>query len=104
MTTGDDLSREGKVKLAHGDRLPMVRGARPWFCRHCGAQQDAEHVPPGWYDLNRHRGAMARTQRLGLYCSVACLTAMLPRLAGIDGALGDDWTKVVGVAPFGEGA
>jgi len=99
---GDAPAHAGKDKLAQHDRLPLLRGARPHFCRHCGTTQTSEHVPAGWYALGRHRGAMERTQRLGLYCSIACLTAMLPRLGGIDVALGEDWTKVVGIAPFGE--
>lgn len=81
---------ESRDKKISGDRLPANRhGTRPYYCRTCGVQVMGVMVPQGWYVLTRAAGTMSdRPIRLGLYCSIDCLEAQVPRLAGIDDDLG----------------
>lgn len=63
---------------------------RDYFCRTCGAVKVGRVIPRGWYGLTRHAGAVDRPMiRLGLYCSIECLAAQLPRLTGVGTALDD---------------
>jgi hypothetical protein len=57
-----------------------------YFCRTCGHEEKSRMVPKGWYGLSRYPGGpqVSSPQRLGLYCSIECLTDQLPRIAGID--------------------
>lgn len=47
-------------------------------------------IPRGWYTIKRHTGILDRSSmRLGLYCSIACLTQQLDRITHLEAARGD---------------
>jgi len=78
---GDDHAHRSKDLNEDGRRLPSdVRMEREYFCRTCGRVARSQMVPSGWYVLQRASGVIGRSVRLGLYCSLTCLTDMLPRL------------------------
>lgn len=90
---GDAQARRSKALITAGRRLPGdVPIAREYFCRTCGRVERGDVVPSGWYRLQRESAVIGRPVRLGLYCSMTCLTDMLPRLEGVDADLGErDW-------------
>ncbi len=89
---------EAKRLLDAGVRLsdsPAKAPSRSYFCRTCGREQTGDAIPKGWYTLTRHSGnATEKALRLGVYCSIDCLSDQLPRLAGIADHLGDRWGTV----------
>lgn len=90
------MMRAGKRLADQGRRLPENDFDTPrlWYCRSCGRRSVAVNVPAGWYSLARHTGVpMAKPQRLGVYCSVGCLSEELPRLQGTATALGEQWQE-----------
>lgn len=65
---------------------------RPFICRSCGVSVEGVHVPHGWYSLRRHNNnPTERPLRLGVYCSIACLAAQIPRLEGIEADISNRW-------------
>lgn len=90
--TAPDVVRTGKDRIESGVRLPEHTSLRPWYCRTCGKEaRPGRMVPDGWYSLARHRGEEQRAARLGVYCSLACLEAQLPRLLGIEEDAENRW-------------
>ena len=92
--TGDYLAHRGKERIERDLRLTKQRAERLFFCRGCGKEEHGRNVPESWYSLSRHGNPLTSRPilRLGLYCSLDCLTAELPRLTGIAKALGMDWS------------
>lgn len=87
--TPSDVSA-GKDAWDRGERLEPGT-PRPFFCRSCGQRTVGTHVPRGWYSLTRHAGSRPEPPiRLGLYCSVDCLSAQMPRLIGVDKDIGEN--------------
>lgn len=77
---GDERAIEGKQRMAAGERLPDGQ-PRQYFCRTCGAEAaGTDRMPSGWYALQR-ANHLTGAIRLGLYCSLDCLSRMLPRTA-----------------------
>lgn len=75
---------EERTKL-RGETPPdqLTAGSlRLFYCRSCGLEARAIHVPEGWYTMQRH--LPEDTIRLGTYCSIRCLIEQLPRLVGIE--------------------
>lgn len=86
---------EARSRLDAGERRPeFVEEVRPYFCRNCGKEARGTSIPRGWYLLARARGNWDRHQRLGLFCSSACIEGQVPRLLGIEKNLGDRWDSV----------
>jgi hypothetical protein len=78
-----------------GQRLAEYTEApRPYYCRSCGRVSVGTAIPRGWYLLARARGNWDRHQRLGLFCSAACIGGQVPRLEGVEKSLGDQWDQV----------
>lgn len=89
---GSRAATESKHRVERGDRFRRNRDhERPFYCRTCNAQQDGQYVPEGWYGLSRALGGPEKHHRLGLYCSLECLIAMMPRLRGIADQFGVSW-------------
>ena len=83
---------EARQRITTEGRLPEnTDQIRPFFCRSCGKEEHATSVPKGWYVLGRSAGPYERHQRLGLYCRAACIGAQVPRLEGVERALGEAW-------------
>lgn len=53
---------------------------RPYFCATCTLSQISTGFPSGWYVLSRSRGPELSKVKLGLYCSLECLTERVPVL------------------------
>jgi hypothetical protein len=92
---------EARARIDEGRVLPEnFEGVRPYFCRNCGLEVRSDCIPRGWYLISRARGHFQRHQRLGLFCSAACISGQVPRLEGIQTTLGDRWDKVP--SPYSE--
>src|SRR5437763_246164 len=77
-----DLIGAGRRRF---DLMSMdTAGARPersYFCRSCHLVARGRWVPAGWYLLERAVGGAGKHLRLGIYCSIDCLTAAKDELA-----------------------
>lgn len=60
-----------------------------YYCRGCSKMQEGYGVPRGWYAIARHPGSDGVTrppserpwvERLGVFCSVACIAGHIPQL------------------------
>jgi hypothetical protein len=59
---------------------------RSYYCRGCNQHREDYGVPRGWYALTRHPGSDGITrppndrpwvERLGVFCSVACIASQV---------------------------
>jgi hypothetical protein len=86
---------EARQMIQAGERRDEnFSGMRPYFCRNCGREEHSNCIPRGWYLLARAKGNFERHQRLGLFCSAACIEGQTTRLTGIEKNLGDRWDQV----------
>lgn len=70
------------------------RNNRVYWCRTCGAEETGSMVPRGWYSLTRHTAVPDRPYvRLGLFCSIDCLSQQMTRFAGIANDVGDKFDE-----------
>lgn len=90
--SGSRSAAESKRRVERGEHQDPDQ-SRPFYCRTCNAKQMSRYVPAGWYGLDRALGGPEKHQRLGLYCSLDCLIAMMPRLSGIADELGTQWVE-----------
>ena len=59
-------------------------GARTRFCATCERLSD-DDIPDGWYQISVTDSRVERTYRyLGLYCSMSCLAAAMPRMSAVE--------------------
>jgi hypothetical protein len=89
---GEELARQARAHRGPDNRqwelAQREREPRPYFCRNCGEERLGIYVPADWYTLTRAPDAVGdRSIRLGVYCSLACLEAYLPRLSGMEAVL-----------------
>lgn len=59
------------------------RDERVYFCRQCGKDVKGFYIPFGWYTIQRSQPVPLRPLRLGMFCSIVCLSQQMPRLIGI---------------------
>ena len=86
---------DARSRIDAGERRPEFQDqVRPYFCRNCGLEVQSTCIPRGWYLIARARGDWQKHQRLGLFCSSACIGGQVPRLHGIEKNLGDRWDQV----------
>jgi hypothetical protein len=57
---------------------------RSFYCRSCQLTTRGRWIPAGWYVLERAVGGGGRHLRVGLYCSLGCLTAAGDGLAAAE--------------------
>lgn len=91
------MASESKKRIDNGYRLPEYsHEPRTYYCRQCGKSTIGVRAPTNWYALQRFPSVnRAKPHRLGLFCSLQCLVAQMPRFISVEYRLGDDWESAV---------
>lgn len=50
-------------------------------------------MPVGWYSVMRQVGIGYRGQRVGIYCSPACVGRAMPEVSETAAQMGDSWLE-----------
>jgi hypothetical protein len=94
-------------KPAAAPAPPTPKPPQEYFCRSCD-RRALGTIPPGWWSLGRRviRGSLPapwsrnHVQSMGLFCSLRCVFAALPRLEQLEADLN---ARGVGMRPLAPG-